>query len=197
MVFRKKKVEAVDMPEVDESASDKESTSKAAGTNKGISKIDLAMRIVAAIATLGSAVAMGTSDRSSPSFSQFTNFKDQFRQFPTFTYLMVINCIACGYLVFSLILSIFHIFKSTAKATRVVLIIFDTVIMAFLTAGASAAAAVVNFAHKGNANANWLAICPRDNSFCERVSGSLGGSFLAILLLVMLILFSAIAISRS
>lgn len=69
--------------------------------------------------------------------------------------------------------------------------------LAFLTSGASAATAIVYLAHKGNTRANWFAICQQFNSFCERVSGSLVGSFIAILVLMLLIVLSAVALSRN
>ncbi|TKY65164.1 Casparian strip membrane protein 3 [Spatholobus suberectus] len=42
-----------------------------------------------------------------------------------------------------------------------------------LTAGSSAAAAIVYLANKGNAKANWFAMCQQHNTFCERISESL------------------------
>lgn len=71
------------------------------------------------------------------------------------------------------------------------------VMLALLTAAASAAAAIVYLAHKGNTQANWFAICQQYGSFCGRLSGSLVGSYVATIALVMLIILSAIAISRS
>lgn len=73
---------------------------------------------------------------------------------------------------------------------------FLKVILGLLTAGASAAASIVYLAHKGNVKTNWFSICQQFNSFCERISGSLIGSFAAVIVLVMLILLSAVAISR-
>ena len=70
------------------------------------------------------------------------------------------------------------------------------VMLALVTAGASAAAAIVYLAHKGNVRANWLAICQQFDSFCERISGSLIGSFGAMVVLILLILLSAIALVR-
>jgi uncharacterized protein (TIGR01569 family) len=69
-------------------------------------------------------------------------------------------------------------------------------LLALVTAAASAAAAIVYLAHKGNARANWLAICQQFDSFCERISGSLIGSFAAMALLLLLILLSAAALAR-
>ncbi|KAF2577885.1 hypothetical protein F2Q68_00006253 [Brassica cretica] len=68
--------------------------------------------------------------------------------------------------------------------------------LGLLTAGASSAAAIVYLAHRGNNNTNWFSICQQFNSLCERISGSLIGSFIAVVLLILLILLSAIALSR-
>lgn len=73
---------------------------------------------------------------------------------------------------------------------------FLKIILALLTAGASAAAAIAYLAHKGNGQANWVAICQQNNSFCDRVSGSLVGSFIGVLVLMLLIFLSAVALSR-
>ncbi|OEL35205.1 hypothetical protein BAE44_0003771 [Dichanthelium oligosanthes] len=68
--------------------------------------------------------------------------------------------------------------------------------LALVTSAASAATAIVYLAHKGNARANWFAICQQFDSFCERISASLIGSFAAMALLVLLILLSAVALAR-
>lgn len=69
--------------------------------------------------------------------------------------------------------------------------------MGLLTAAASAAAAIVYIAHNGNPKANWFAICQQYNSFCERVSGSLIGSYISVALFVILIILSQVTISRN
>lgn len=68
--------------------------------------------------------------------------------------------------------------------------------LALVTAGASAATAIVYLAHKGNTSVNWFAFCQQFDSFCERVSGSLIGSFGAAVVLILIIITSALAISR-
>ncbi|GMP28827.1 hypothetical protein CsSME_00004206 [Camellia sinensis var. sinensis] len=78
----------------------------------------------------------------------------------------------CAYLVVCLAISILHITRSAAQGTRVILIFFDTAMLTLLTAGASAATAVVYLAHKGHTRANWFAICQQFNS-CKHISGSL------------------------
>ncbi|PKI36807.1 hypothetical protein CRG98_042756 [Punica granatum] len=141
---------------------------------------------------------MGTTNQTLPFFTQFMQFsRATYNDLPTFTFFVIANGIVCAYLVLSLLLSIFHVIRSAAVITRVVLIVFDTVMMALLMAGASAAAAIVYLAHKGNTKVNWFAICQQYDSFCGRISGSLVGSYFATIGLIMLIILSAVAISRS
>ncbi|KAL8150174.1 hypothetical protein V2J09_019982 [Rumex salicifolius] len=147
------------------------------GVNRGLGIMDLILRVVAGVGTLASAIAMGTTNETLPFF-------------------IVANALVCGYLILSLPLSIFHIIRSRASGSRILLIILDTVALGLLTGGASAAAAIVYLAHNGNTSANWFAICQQFNSFCERISGSLIGSFIGIVVFVLLIILSAAALSR-
>ena len=55
------------------------------GVNRGMSVLDLFIRIIAIIATLGSAIAMGTTYETLPFFTQFVRFKAKFNDLPTFT----------------------------------------------------------------------------------------------------------------
>lgn len=68
--------------------------------------------------------------------------------------------------------------------------------LALLTAGASAAAATVYLAHNGNSSANWIAFCQQYQNFCQRISGSLIGSFVAVVSIVLLVILSGVALSR-
>ncbi|KAF8021447.1 hypothetical protein BT93_G1781 [Corymbia citriodora subsp. variegata] len=168
----------------------------AQGLKKWMSMVDFALRIVAAIGTLGSAIAMATTNETLPFFTQFLQFRAQYNDLPSFTFFVIANGVVCGYLVLSIPLSIFHIKRPELTITRIILIIFDTAMMALLTAGGSAAAAIVYLAHNGNSSANWFAICQQFSSFCERITGSLIGSFGATLALILLIIISAVVISR-
>ncbi|KAL8471617.1 hypothetical protein ACS0TY_029026 [Phlomoides rotata] len=166
------------------------------GVNRGVAVLDFFLRLIALVATLASAIAMGTTDESLPFFTQFIRFRAKYNDLPTFTFFVVANSIVSAYLVLSLALSIFHILRSSAQNTRVVLIFFDTAMLALLTTGASAAAAIVYLAHKGNIRTNWFAICQQFNSFCQRISGCLVGSFGGVVVFVLLILMSALTLSR-
>ncbi|KAF5193446.1 Casparian strip membrane protein [Thalictrum thalictroides] len=166
------------------------------GMNRGASIVDFILRLVAFAGTLGSAIAMGTTDETLPFFTQFIRFKAEYNDLPTFTFFVVANSVVSVYLILSLLLSIYHIVRTGSRSSRVVLIFFDTAMLALVTAGASAASAIVYLAHKGNVRANWFAICQQFNSFCERISGSLIGSFIAMVVIILLILLSAVSISR-
>ncbi|KAL0424359.1 UNVERIFIED_CONTAM: Casparian strip membrane protein 1 [Sesamum radiatum] len=170
---------------------------KRSGVSRGVALLDFILRLVAIVATLASAIAMGTTNESLPFFTRFIRFRAKYNDLPTFTFFVAANSIVSAYLVLSLAFSIFHVIRSGgAQKSRVVLIFFDTGMLALLTAGASAAAAIVYLAHKGNTRTNWFAICQQFNSFCERISGSLIGSFGGIIVLILLILISAATLSR-
>ncbi|KAL5739084.1 hypothetical protein ACOSQ2_028264 [Xanthoceras sorbifolium] len=166
------------------------------GVNKGVSILDFILRLLAFVGTLGSAIAMGTTNETLPFFTQSIRFRAEYDDLPTFTFFVVANAIVSAYLILSLPFSIFHIVRSSAQKTRILLVFFDTAMLALLTAGASASAAIVYLAHKGNAKVNWFAICQQFNSFCERTSGSLIGSFSAVALFVLITLLSGLALSR-
>ncbi|KAF5745464.1 hypothetical protein HS088_TW07G01048 [Tripterygium wilfordii] len=163
--------------------------------HRGISVLDLVLRIVAVAGTLASSIAMATTNQTLPFITQNFQFRAEYNDLPAFTFFVITNSIVCGYLVFSLPLSIFHIIKSAAKKSRIVLLTFDAAMLALVTAGASAAAATVYLAHKGNVNANWPAVCQQFDLFCERTSGSLIGSFGSAIMLILIISTSAVAIS--
>ncbi|XP_016507428.1 casparian strip membrane protein 1-like [Nicotiana tabacum] len=167
------------------------------GVNRGMSILDLFLRIIAIIATLGSAIAMGTTNETLPFFTQFVRFRAKYSDLPTFTFFVVANAIVSAYLVLSLGMSIFHIMRSRAQARLLMYTIFwEVAMMALLTAGASASAAIVYLAHKGNTKTNWFPICQQYDSFCHRTSGSLVGSFIGIIFFILLVLLSALALSR-
>ncbi|XP_057777258.1 casparian strip membrane protein 1-like [Salvia miltiorrhiza] len=164
--------------------------------NRGVSILDLFLRILAIIGTLGSAVAMGTTDETLPFSTQAFIFQAQYDDIPAFRFFVIANATVCGYLALSLPMAIYHVIRRGAAKSRALLIFLDSIMLAVLTAGASTAAAIVYLAHKGNASANWVAICQQYQSFCNRITGSLIGSFTAVLILILLISLSALVLYR-
>ncbi|PWA99629.1 Casparian strip membrane protein 1 [Artemisia annua] len=167
-----------------------------AGSNRGISLMDLILRIVGIVGTLGSSIAMGTTEQTLPFFTRFVRFNAQYDDFPSFRLFVIVNAIVCAYFVLTIPLSIVHIMRSAARGSRILLVILDTVMLGLLTAGASAATSIVYLAHNGNNSANWLAVCQQYNDFCQRASGSLIGSYGGIVVFILVILLAAIALSR-
>lgn len=68
--------------------------------------------------------------------------------------------------------------------------------LTFNTAAAAAAAAIVYLAHNGNPNTNWLAICNQFGDFCQKVSGAVVASFVAVLLFVVLVVLSGLVLRK-
>lgn len=58
-----------------------------AAASRGLAVLDLVLRFVAVIATVGSAIAMGTTNQTLPFFTQFLRFKAQYDDLPTLTYV--------------------------------------------------------------------------------------------------------------
>ncbi|KAI3683621.1 hypothetical protein L1987_84130 [Smallanthus sonchifolius] len=169
----------------------------AAGWKRGVGIIDLILRVCAIAATLAAAAVMGTTSQNLPFFTQFFQFQASYDNFPTFTFFLAGNAITCAYLVLSLPFSIVCIVRPHIIGARMLLLIFDTLALALTMAAASAAAAIVYLAHNGNPNTNWPALCQQFNEFCPRVSGAVVGSFLAVLILVVLVVLSAAALRRN
>ncbi|GMH11130.1 hypothetical protein Nepgr_012971 [Nepenthes gracilis] len=59
------------------------------------------------------------------------------------------------------------------------------------TADEGSAAAILYFAHKGNAGTNWVAILQQFGNFCQRMSGAVVATSIAALIFAVLVLLSA------
>ncbi|KAI3453561.1 hypothetical protein Pfo_010224 [Paulownia fortunei] len=168
-------------------AKDSDSFPKA-GVKRGVAVLDFILRLVAIIATLASAIAMGTTDESLPFFTQFIRFRAKYNDLPMFTQVFRSGEFYCKRLLssFSSTVHLPHHKEWCTKQQGGLDILRR----------ASAAAAIVYLAHKGNTRTNWFAICQQFNSFCERVSGSLIGSFGGMIVFILLILMSAATLAR-
>ncbi|XP_052176330.1 casparian strip membrane protein 1 [Diospyros lotus] len=166
------------------------------GKNKGIAIFDFVLRVAALVAALAAAATMGTAEETLPFFTQFFQFQASYDDIDTFQFFVVAMAIASGYLVLSIPFSIVCIVRPHAIGSRMLLIILDTVMVAFTTAAASSAAAMVYLAHNGNPSANWLAICQQYTDFCQKVSGAVVASFITVAILVFLVVLSAVALRK-
>ncbi|XP_062227196.1 casparian strip membrane protein 1-like [Phragmites australis] len=161
-----------------------------------VALIDFVLRIAAFGPTLAAAIATGTSDETLSVFTQFFQFRARFDDFPALLFFMVANAIAAGYLVLSLPFSFVIVLRPQATGLRLLLLVCDMIMVALLTAAAAAAAAIVDLAHSGNLRANWVAICMQFHGFCQRTSGAVVASFLAVLVFILLVIMAAFAIRK-
>ncbi|WVZ95597.1 hypothetical protein U9M48_041337 [Paspalum notatum var. saurae] len=170
--------------------------SGADGFRRCLGVIDFLLRVAAFGATLAGAISTGTADERLSVFTQFFQFHARFDDFPAFTFFLVANAVAAGYLVLSLPLSAACVLRPKKGGARLLLLLCDTVVMALLAAAGAAAAAVVYVAHSGNLRASWTPICMQFHGFCQRTSGAVVAAFLAVLVFIVLILMAACAIRR-
>eukprot|EP00253_Pinus_taeda_P025359 PITA_25359 len=173
-----------------------ESASSVWGWRKKVAVFDFIMRIFGILATLAAAIAMGTADEKLPFFTQFFQFEAKYSDLPAFTYFVIANAIAAGYLILSLPISIFNMIRPHVEASKLILIIFDAVMTVVDTSGASAAAAIVDVARRGVSRANWFSFCQQFGSFCERVSDVAIASSGAAVIFVLLVAFNSSALYR-
>ncbi|KAL8517736.1 hypothetical protein ACS0TY_015821 [Phlomoides rotata] len=161
---------------------------------RGVAIFDLILRVSAAAASLGATIAMGTTEQTLPFFTQFYQFQASYDDLPTFTFFVIAMSIVTGYLVLSLPFSIVCIARPLVAGPRLLLILCDTLTVALANSAASSSAAIVYLAHNGNSDANWLAICQQFTDFCQRISGAVVASFIAVALLLFLLVLSALAL---
>ena len=57
------------------------------GMNRGVSILDI-LRLVAVLGTLGSAIAMGTTNETLPFITRFIRVRAEIKDLPTFTHVL-------------------------------------------------------------------------------------------------------------
>ncbi|GAB2274586.1 hypothetical protein Dimus_009354 [Dionaea muscipula] len=167
------------------------------GWGRGVAIVDFMLRLGGIAAALAATIIMATTNQTLPFFTQFFQFHANYSDLPAFSFFVVANAIASGYLVLSLPFSIITIVRPSAIGVRLLLLALDTVMVGLTMAAAGSTAAVVYLAHKGNTSTNWLAICQQFGNFCQRVSGAVVASFIAALIFIILVLVSAMALRRN
>ncbi|KAF5204488.1 Casparian strip membrane protein [Thalictrum thalictroides] len=169
---------------------------KGARVKRGAAILDFILRIIAITAALAATTIMGTTDQTLPFVTQFFQFRASYDELPAFTFFVVANAIVSAYLVLSLPFAIVNIVRPQVVGARLLLLIFDTVMIALTSSAAGAATAIVYLAHNGNSTANWISICQQFNDFCQRISGAVVASFIAAAILMLLVLISAFGLRK-
>ncbi|KAM3010930.1 hypothetical protein FF2_029693 [Malus domestica] len=101
---------------------------KGGGWKKGLAIIDIVLRLGAGSAAVAAAYTAGNTEQILPFFTQFFQFHAQYNDLPTFTFFVVANAVAVGYIGFSLPFSIICVIRPHAIGPRLLLVILDTVI---------------------------------------------------------------------
>ncbi|XP_039044424.1 casparian strip membrane protein 1-like [Hibiscus syriacus] len=163
---------------------------KKSGLKKVMGIMDFILRLAAIIAALVAAATMGTSNETAPFFSRLFHVQVSYGDLPTFRFFVIAMSILAAYLVLSLLFSVVTIIRPNIVFLRIILFIFDIVVLSLGTASAAAAAAIVYLAHSGNADTNWLSICQQFGDYCRKVNGAVVASFVDVVFLMLLVLLS-------
>ncbi|XP_010516820.1 PREDICTED: casparian strip membrane protein 1-like [Camelina sativa] len=166
------------------------------GAKRGLAIFDFLLRLGAIAVSIGAASVMYTAEETLPFFTQFLQFQAGYDDLPAFQYFVIAVAIVASYLVLSLPFSIIAIIRPLAVAPRLILLIFDTLVVTLNTSAAAAAASIVYLAHNGNQSTNWLPICQQFGDFCQNVSTAVVAASIAILFFIVLIIISAVALKR-
>ncbi|PRQ32441.1 putative casparian strip membrane protein [Rosa chinensis] len=166
------------------------------GSKKGLAIVDLVLRLGASSAAVAAAYSPLSSEQILPFFTQFLQFHAEYNDLPTFTFFVVANAIAVGYIGLSMPFSIVCIIRPRAIGPRLLLVFCDTVMIALVVAAAGASSAIMYLAHNGNLDSNWLAICMQYTNFCQGLSGAVVASFVAAVFFMLLVVNSTFALKK-
>jgi len=159
---------------------------------------DHSLRAGAFIATLGAAIVMGTNKETKwfPVPGLTVNnvpvtvpIEAKYHYTPAFVAFVVINAVAGGYALLTLLTSMVthKIYKSPrSNFHNFFLSLMDLVIVAALSAGASAAASISDVGRKGNSHSRWGKICDNYSTFCHHGGLALISSFIGVGLFLLL-----------
>ncbi|WOL15659.1 casparian strip membrane protein 1 [Canna indica] len=167
------------------------------GWKIGVCFFDFVLRLCAVAATLVAAITMGTTRETLPFVTEHFQFHANFTDLPAMLFFVIANGIAAGYLLLSLPFSLAAMVRPHAVGPRLLLFIFDTVMVAFTAAAAASAAAIVYLAHNGSEKANWVGICLRFDGFCQRISGAVVASFIAVVFFMVLVVMSGLVLRKN
>lgn len=170
--------------------------------------VDLILRLLAIGATISAAIVMGTNKQTG-SFPValgpggvpiLARLSAKYHYSPAFIYFVVVNAVACGYTALSLIPSVAGKLAARSGAypntSAFLLAVSDLVMVALVSSGASAAAAIAYVGLKGNHHTQWLKICNKFDRFCDHTAGAIVISFVGDLIFMVLTIMSIYSMYR-
>ncbi|XP_057777974.1 casparian strip membrane protein 1-like [Salvia miltiorrhiza] len=195
--MEKGEAKAINIAEISREMEGKSALLAGAGASafkRSVAIFDLILRISAAVAALAATITMGTTEQTLPFFTQFFQFTASYEDLPAFTFFVIALSISTGYLVLSVPFSVVCVVQPLHTGPRLLLIFCDTLTLILATSAAASSAAIVYLAHNGNSDANWLPLCQQFGDFCQRISGAVVAGFIAVALLLIMMVLSALAL---
>ncbi|XP_010422453.1 PREDICTED: CASP-like protein 1C1 [Camelina sativa] len=141
----------------------------------------LVLRLAAFGAALAALIVMVTSRERASFFA--VSLEAKYTDMAAFKYFVIANAVVSVY-------SFLVLFLPKESLLWKFVVVLDLVMTMLLTSSLSAALAVAQVGKKGNANAGWLPICGQVPKFCDQVTGALIAGFVALVLYVLLLLYS-------
>ncbi|KAG9440450.1 hypothetical protein H6P81_020615 [Aristolochia fimbriata] len=120
----------------------------------------------------------------------------KFQQTPAFVFFVVADAIASFHNLTMLLLFLLGK-KINFKGLGLLMILADLIIVALVTAGSAAAAAVAEIGKSGNSHARWNKICDKFDAYCDRAGGALLASYAGLAFLIAVTVISIVNLYRN
>lgn len=164
------------------------------GVSSSLFVVDFILRLLAIGSTFSAAIVMGTNKQMAM-LPIVGALPAKYQYSPAFVFFVAANAVACAYTVLSLIFSVTgKLANSTLPAF--LLSVTDLVMVALVSAGASAAAAIAYVGYKGNSHTQWGKVCGIYDRFCHHGSGAIISSFIGLIIFVVLTAISTYSLYR-
>nr|A9P0A6.1 RecName: Full=CASP-like protein 1U1; Short=PsCASPL1U1 [Picea sitchensis]ABK26317.1 unknown [Picea sitchensis] len=156
--------------------------------------VDFSLRLLVIGSTFTAAIVMGTNKQTAilPIVGPLSA---KYQYSPAFVFFVIANAVACGYTLLSLIFSITGKFTSTPLSVFL-LSVTDLVMVALVSAGVSAAAAIAYVGYKGNSHTQWGKVCGIYDRFCHHGAGAIVASFVSLIIFMVLTVMSTYSFYR-
>eukprot|EP00253_Pinus_taeda_P016255 PITA_16255 len=125
--------------------------------NSSFFVVDLIFRLLAIGSTFSAAIVMATN-KQMVMLPIVGPWPAKYQYSPAFVFFVVANAVACCYTLISFILSVTGKFASSTQSAFL-LSVSDLVMVALVSAGVSAAAAIAYVGYKGNSHTQWGKLC--------------------------------------
>nr|GLL22902.1 CASP-like protein 1C2 [Ipomoea trifida]GMC70455.1 CASP-like protein 1C1 [Ipomoea batatas] len=147
----------------------------------------VSLRLLALGATVSAAFVMATSHQKIYLFS--APFEAKYSHTTAFKYFLIANVVGSVY-------GILMLFPPPKNFLWRLALVADVVMTMLLMSSVSAALAIAHVGKEGNSYAGWLPICDKFHKYCDQVAGALIAAFLAVILYLLLLLYTIHTILR-